>query len=109
MSPRFPYQHAIVCFKLKDETKPGHRKFPVFFLVDLTQRIVFTTQVPPQDIRWQGNELLEELRKKLPLKVAEMLDAAEGGEGGSAKVDEGEEGRKGRGYPNCFGRPFDPL
>lgn len=41
-------QHRVSPFRLKDPTRPGHRKILAFFLVDPTEKIVSTSDVPPQ-------------------------------------------------------------
>ncbi|MFH7599240.1 DUF4246 domain-containing protein [Streptomyces racemochromogenes] len=41
-------QHRVDGFRLADPTRPGHRKILAFFLVDPTERIVSTSDVPPQ-------------------------------------------------------------
>ncbi|MFB9738870.1 DUF4246 domain-containing protein [Streptomyces sp. NPDC057386] len=41
-------QHRVDSFRLADPTRPGHRKILVFFLVDPSERIVSTSDVPPQ-------------------------------------------------------------
>ncbi|MFD9723404.1 DUF4246 domain-containing protein [Streptomyces sp. NPDC059072] len=41
-------QHRVGSFRLADATRPGHRKILAFFLVDPDQRIVSTSDVPPQ-------------------------------------------------------------
>ncbi|MFD3326833.1 DUF4246 domain-containing protein [Streptomyces sp. NPDC058701] len=41
-------QHRVGPFRLEDPTRPGHRKILAFFLVDPSQRIVSTSDVPPQ-------------------------------------------------------------
>ncbi|KRD06180.1 MULTISPECIES: DUF4246 domain-containing protein [unclassified Streptomyces] len=41
-------QHRVGSFRLTDPTLPGHRKILAFFLVDPSQRIVSTSDVPPQ-------------------------------------------------------------
>ncbi|MEV5970335.1 DUF4246 domain-containing protein [Streptomyces sp. NPDC051921] len=41
-------QHRVDPFRLADPTRPGHRKILAFFLVDPSQRIVSTSDVPPQ-------------------------------------------------------------
>ncbi|MFI9825450.1 DUF4246 domain-containing protein [Streptomyces sp. NPDC052013] len=41
-------QHRVGPFRLADPTRPGHRKILAFFLVDPSQRIVSTSDVPPQ-------------------------------------------------------------
>ncbi|KAJ4859779.1 hypothetical protein T069G_04767 [Trichoderma breve] len=46
------YQHRVSSFRLKDETKPGHRRFLALWLVDPHERIVSTANVPPQQKDW---------------------------------------------------------
>ncbi|AWZ07872.1 MULTISPECIES: DUF4246 domain-containing protein [unclassified Streptomyces] len=41
-------QHRVDAFRLADPTRPGHRKILAFFLVDPAERIVSTSDVPPQ-------------------------------------------------------------
>ncbi|MEV6548438.1 DUF4246 domain-containing protein [Streptomyces sp. NPDC051597] len=41
-------QHRVAPFRLADATRPGHRKILAFFLVDPSERIVSTSDVPPQ-------------------------------------------------------------
>ncbi|MER6216671.1 DUF4246 domain-containing protein [Streptomyces sp. NPDC001674] len=41
-------QHRVDAFHLADPTRPGHRKILAFFLVDPSERIVSTSDVPPQ-------------------------------------------------------------
>ncbi|WBB63182.1 DUF4246 domain-containing protein [Streptomyces sp. WMMC500] len=41
-------QHRVDSFRLTDPARPGHRKILVFFLVDPSQTIVSTSDVPPQ-------------------------------------------------------------
>ncbi|MFE0416351.1 DUF4246 domain-containing protein [Streptomyces tendae] len=41
-------QHRVAPFRLSDPTRPGHRKILAFFLVDPSQTIVSTSDVPPQ-------------------------------------------------------------
>ncbi|MEU8890479.1 DUF4246 domain-containing protein [Streptomyces sp. NPDC048442] len=41
-------QHRVGAFRLADPTRPGHRKILAFFLVDPSQSIVSTSDVPPQ-------------------------------------------------------------
>ncbi|WP_225729906.1 MULTISPECIES: DUF4246 domain-containing protein [unclassified Nocardia] len=41
-------QHRVAPFRLVDPTRPGHRKILAFFLVDPSERIVSTSDVPPQ-------------------------------------------------------------
>ncbi|WP_405401367.1 DUF4246 domain-containing protein [Streptomyces sp. NBC_01104] len=41
-------QHRVDSFRLTDPTRPGHRKILAFFLIDPSERIVSTSDVPPQ-------------------------------------------------------------
>ncbi|MGW6705818.1 DUF4246 domain-containing protein [Streptomyces sp. NPDC054956] len=41
-------QHRVDSFRLVDPTRPGHRKILAFFLVDPSETIVSTSDVPPQ-------------------------------------------------------------
>lgn len=41
-------QHRVSPFRLADPTRPGHRKILAFFLVDPSEKIVSTSDVPPQ-------------------------------------------------------------
>lgn len=41
-------QHRVGSFRLMDPTRPGHRKILAFFLVDPSEKIVSTSDVPPQ-------------------------------------------------------------
>ncbi|WP_217252702.1 DUF4246 domain-containing protein [Streptomyces sp. AC602_WCS936] len=41
-------QHRVGEFRLADSTRPGHRKILAFFLIDPSERIVSTSDVPPQ-------------------------------------------------------------
>ncbi|MFD4321173.1 DUF4246 domain-containing protein [Streptomyces sp. NPDC058548] len=41
-------QHRVGSFRLTDPTRAGHRKILAFFLVDPSERIVSTSDVPPQ-------------------------------------------------------------
>ncbi|MER6563026.1 DUF4246 domain-containing protein [Streptomyces sp. NPDC001027] len=41
-------QHRVGSFRLTDAARPGHRKILAFFLVDPSQTIVSTSDVPPQ-------------------------------------------------------------
>ncbi|TDL19428.1 hypothetical protein BD410DRAFT_727256, partial [Rickenella mellea] len=54
------YQHRVSSFELMDPTKPGHRKILAFFLVDPDQPpIPSTSIVPPQQVAWARDALLE--------------------------------------------------
>uniref|UniRef100_A0A8H7K9M8 DUF4246 domain-containing protein n=1 Tax=Bionectria ochroleuca TaxID=29856 RepID=A0A8H7K9M8_BIOOC len=54
--PDFPagagIQHAVSSFSLQDKAKPGHRRFIALWLVDPHQRIISTSNVPPQQKEW---------------------------------------------------------
>ncbi len=41
-------QHRVGPFRLVDPARPGHRKILAFFLVDPSEKIVSTSDVPPQ-------------------------------------------------------------
>src|SRR4029077_12048993 len=41
-------QHRVGSFRLADPTRPGHRKILAFFLVDPSESVVSTSDVPPQ-------------------------------------------------------------
>ncbi|WP_109783080.1 DUF4246 domain-containing protein [Streptomyces sp. CG 926] len=41
-------QHRVGSFRLADATRPGYRKILAFFLVDPSEKIVSTSDVPPQ-------------------------------------------------------------
>ncbi|MCN9241088.1 DUF4246 domain-containing protein [Streptomyces sp. RY43-2] len=41
-------QHRVGSFRLEDPTRPGYRKILAFFLVDPSQKICSTSDVPPQ-------------------------------------------------------------
>jgi hypothetical protein len=43
-------QHRVGSFRLADPTRPGHRKVVAFFLVDPSEKIVSTSDVPPQQL-----------------------------------------------------------
>ncbi|MFF5775382.1 DUF4246 domain-containing protein [Streptomyces virginiae] len=43
-------QHRVGEFRLTDATRPGHRKILAFFLVDPSEKIVSTSDVPPQQL-----------------------------------------------------------
>ncbi|MFF8507301.1 DUF4246 domain-containing protein [Streptomyces sp. NPDC015492] len=72
-------QHRVGSFRLADPTRPGHRKILAFFLVDPEQRIVSTSDVPPQQpwaetstmTREQAETFREELMKERKFFVDE--------------------------------------
>lgn len=49
--PNF-FQHRVSGFRLRDPTKPGHRRFIALWLVDPYTRIISTANVPPQQAEW---------------------------------------------------------
>ncbi|MER5480613.1 DUF4246 domain-containing protein [Streptomyces sp. NPDC002734] len=72
-------QHRVAPFRLADPARPGHRKILAFFLVDPSQRIVSTSDVPPQQ-PWadtstmtleQARQYREELMKERKFFVDE--------------------------------------
>ncbi|MGW7354028.1 DUF4246 domain-containing protein [Streptomyces sp. NPDC054784] len=72
-------QHRVSPFRLADPTRPGHRKILAFFLIDPSQRIVSTSDVPPQQ-PWsdtstmtleQAKEYREELMRERKFFVDE--------------------------------------
>ena len=50
-------QHRVEPFHLEDSTKPGYRKILALFLVDPYQRVISTTNVPPQQPEWWDEHL----------------------------------------------------
>ncbi|CAI5503202.1 unnamed protein product [Closterium sp. Naga37s-1] len=109
------FHHRVAPFELQDNTRAGHRKILVFFLVDPRVAIVSTARVPPQQLSWQRRELE---RKGHPCSVlpglaldliAEGVSGGEDGEEGKGEssgverggeeggVDEGEDGGEGQG------------
>ncbi|ORX73951.1 hypothetical protein DL89DRAFT_219533 [Linderina pennispora] len=68
------YQHQVSGFKLKDPSKPGHRKILAFFLIDPSMRIPSTKVVPPQQQDWWAEKLFELPRfGSLPLTINDCL------------------------------------
>ncbi|MEU6709769.1 DUF4246 domain-containing protein [Streptomyces wuyuanensis] len=75
-------QHRVGPFRLTDATRPGHRKILAFFLVDPSERIVSTSDVPPQQ-PWAGTSTMtleqakhyrEQLMQERKFFVAEHND-----------------------------------
>ncbi|MET9935850.1 MULTISPECIES: DUF4246 domain-containing protein [unclassified Streptomyces] len=72
-------QHRVSPFRLADPTRPGHRKILAFFLVDPSEKIVSTSDVPPQQpwsdtstmTREQAEEYREQLMRERKFFVAE--------------------------------------
>ncbi|KAI9060687.1 hypothetical protein FKP32DRAFT_1577366 [Trametes sanguinea] len=74
------YQHRVEPFTLADPTRPGYRKILCFFLVDPLQRILSTSDVPPQQETWWDDDLLEAVHpsvhaglQELPHELYEMV------------------------------------
>ncbi|MFF8837307.1 DUF4246 domain-containing protein [Streptomyces sp. NPDC015130] len=62
-------QHRVGPFRLADPARPGHRKILAFFLVDPSETIVSTSDVPPQQ-PWSGTSTMtlaqaEDFREQL--------------------------------------------
>ncbi|MFK4139967.1 DUF4246 domain-containing protein [Streptomyces filamentosus] len=72
-------QHRVGSFRLADPARPGHRKILAFFLVDPSERIVSTSDVPPQQpwaatstmTRAQAEDFREQLMKERKFFVDE--------------------------------------
>lgn len=71
-------QHRVDPFQLLDETRAGHRRFLVLWLVDPHYRILSTANVPPQRASWWADETLRTVRWSLPAELSKMVtDRAE--------------------------------
>lgn len=86
-------QHRVSPFKLKDPTKPGHRRLIALWLVDPHTRILSTANVPPQQQDWwaestfgRSADSLRSAADKLPAEVLQLL-----GEKGVVLEDDGSE------------------
>jgi hypothetical protein len=73
-------QHRVSSFRLEDPTKPGHRRFIALWLVDPTQRIISTANLPPQQMDWRLGSTFGETAgarataiAKLPTELATLL------------------------------------
>ncbi|MEV7546941.1 DUF4246 domain-containing protein [Streptomyces sp. NPDC089915] len=75
-------QHRVGSFRLADPARPGHRKILAFFLVDPSETVVSTSDVPPQQ-PWaetstmtlaQAREYREQLMRERKFFVAEHND-----------------------------------
>ncbi|RFU73590.1 wd40 repeat 2 [Trichoderma arundinaceum] len=68
-------QHRVSPFRLKDPTKPGHRKILALFLVDPAIPILSTANVPPQQRHWWSREtgIEEALAQRLPSELMESI------------------------------------
>jgi hypothetical protein len=67
------YQHRVSPFSLIDPTRPGHRSFLAFFLVDPTQRVLSTARVPPQQAEWMWEGLMDAMADSVPVRVLQKL------------------------------------
>ncbi|KAF2400817.1 hypothetical protein EJ06DRAFT_556315 [Trichodelitschia bisporula] len=67
-------QHRITPFKLAGRTKPGHRKILALFLVDPSQRVLSTANVPPQQRDWWAQAVRMERTGKLSQLPAELFN-----------------------------------
>lgn len=50
-------------FRLVNPNQPGHRRFITLWLVDPTQRIISTANVPPQQRSWWAESVLRDKTK----------------------------------------------
>ncbi|KAK2026334.1 hypothetical protein LX32DRAFT_684649 [Colletotrichum zoysiae] len=68
-------QHRWASTRLKDPTKPGHRKVLTLHAVDPRVKILSTANVPPQQADWWAREFSDEARKfsRLPKEVIDMV------------------------------------
>ena len=74
------HQHRVSSFKLKDPSKPGHRKILALFLVDPYIRTISTANVPPQQQEWWAEQTYEasEKMRSLPTEVFQgIVDSME--------------------------------
>lgn len=53
------YQHKVSGFRLKDPSKPGHRKILAFFFIDPSTTIPSTEYVPPQQQDWWAERVMD--------------------------------------------------
>ncbi|KAJ8066741.1 hypothetical protein OCU04_004131 [Sclerotinia nivalis] len=75
------FQHKVSSFRLKDPTKPGHRRFIALWLVDPHVRIISTANVPPQQMDWwlesvfgDTPEARSKAMGKLPAELVTLLN-----------------------------------
>lgn len=67
-------QHKVEPFELADNTKPGHRRFLVLWLVDPHSRICSTRSVPPQQHDWWAEEAMRAVDfGTLPQEVVDLV------------------------------------
>lgn len=68
------YQHQVQPFELVDKTKSGTRQILVFFLINPQQRILSTSEVPPQRMDWISKDgILSEVDMRLPAELVEQV------------------------------------
>ncbi|KAK6084500.1 hypothetical protein SCUP234_03289 [Seiridium cupressi] len=75
------FRTSLSSFRLEDATKPGHRRFIALWLVDPTQRVISTANVPPQQMDWWLDStfgVTDESRKaaigKLPADLVTLMN-----------------------------------
>jgi len=77
------YQHQVAPFKLEDDTRPGHRKILVMFLVDPAFSIPSATTVAPQQRELVLEAMLNadagSLLKQLPVELVHIIANLVGG------------------------------
>lgn len=68
-------QHRVSPFRLKDPTRPGHRKILALFLVDPAIPVISTANIPPQQRHWWSREsgIEEALAHRLPNELAQAI------------------------------------
>lgn len=77
------FQHHVDGFELLDKSKKGHRKILCFFLCDpYNEKVVSTSEVPPQQKEWWEDAGIKELvpevvRKQLDNSQMELSEAKE--------------------------------
>ena len=89
--PNF-YQHHVDAFELADPAQAGYRKIVCFFLVDPTDKILSTSDVPPQQEDWAMDEVEKApVMQKLPVELFDEITAYT--KGGLISRKEAEEHR----------------
>jgi hypothetical protein len=67
------YQHCVSEFELIDNTKKGHRKILVFFLVDPSTPIISTANVPPQQKKWVEKIYKKSMKEVFPSEIMKEI------------------------------------
>ena len=100
--------HRVSPFRLKDPSKPGHRRFIALWLVDPHQRIISTANVPPQRLDWwvesafgKSSESKEKALSQVPGELAELLR--------EVGADIGEPGKPGTGSGSRWKLPAELM